>query len=154
MNQDIQIASLTKDRLGEAISLVLRAKLDAREEIEYHLHHLDEHRIAVINGDVVGVIGWYQDNVHYADTAMGSKFPGEKAYWVGFFAVDETYRNKGIGSLLLQELENVLKNKNIKDLWVSSVPETRTYYEQHGFRLAIKGVIGGNQKFFMVKEFV
>lgn len=145
---------MVKNRFEEAVVLVLKTQLDTREEIEHHLRHLDAHHVAIKNGKIIGVIGWYQDNVRYADAAMGDRFPGEDAYWVGFFAVDKNYRNKGIGSSLLRKLENVLKDKNVKELWVSSVPETKTYYEQNGFRLILEGVIGGNQKFFMVKKLV
>jgi len=49
------------------------------------LEHIDAHYIALDNKKIIGVIGWYQDNVDYATRAMGDKFPGENAYWVGFF---------------------------------------------------------------------
>ena len=55
---------------------------------------MDAHCVAVSNNIVIGVIGWYQDNVHYADKAMGDKFPDEEAYWVGFFAVGKEHQGK------------------------------------------------------------
>ena len=146
------IIPLTKERFDEAVDLLLKAELDTREEIEHHLQHLDAHYVALDGRKIIGVIGWYQDNVHYADTAMGNKFPGEEAYWVGFFAVDKKYRGRGVGYTLLHRLESVLKEKNITELWVSSVPKTRSYYEKHGFSLVMEGEISGNKKFFLVKK--
>ena len=150
---DVQIKPLTQDKFDEAVELVLRADLDTREEIEHHLKHLEANHIAVSPSDqVVGVIGWYQDNVNYANEAMGDKFPGEEAYWVGFFAVDSHYRGQGIGSRLLTHLEKVVKDLGSNQLWVSSVPESKTYYEQKGFKLVTTGKINDNQKFFLVKS--
>jgi|SRR3990167_293135 len=150
--QKVQIESLTKERLDEAIDLVFNAGLDTREEILHHLEHLDAHYIALENNKIIGVIGWYQDDVDYAIEAMGDKFPGENAYWVGFFVVDKNHRSKGIGYSLLQKIEDILKNKGIDKLWVSSVPESRKYYERQGFSFFMEGKIGGKQKYFLVKR--
>ncbi len=152
MNKPIKIEKLTQNRLNEAVNLVFAADLDTREEIEHHLKHLDAHYIALDNHKIAGVIGWYQDNVNYANEAMGDKFPGEKAYWVGFFVVDKNYRNQGIGYALLQKIEEVIKAKGVNQLWVSSVPETKDYYKRQGFKLVLIGDINGNQKYFMVKK--
>lgn len=154
MDLSFKITPLTNVQFNEAVNLVLRADLDTKEEIEHHLQHLDAHFIAISDNKVVGVIGWYQDNVHYADEAMGDNFPGKDAYWVGFFAVDKGYQGKGVGTALLQKLEEVVEEKKADTLWVSSVPETRSYYEDKGFALVQEGKIGGNKKFFMSKKLV
>lgn len=148
----MRIIPLTQERFKEAVELVLRAGLDTREEIEHHLEHLDAHYITFDGDKIIGVIGWYQDTVNYATEAMGDKFPGPQAYWVGFFAVEEAYRRKGIGYSLLQKLEQVVKEKGANRLWVSSVPETKNYYERQGFKQIMEGQIGGNQKIFIVKD--
>lgn len=152
--ENYKIISLSKGRFDETVQVVLNAELDTREEIEHHLQHLEAHYIAIDQDKVVGVIGWYQDNVNYANEAMGEDFPGEEAYWVGFFAVDKKYRFRGIGKALLDKLEQIVKEKGVSKLYVSSVPETNTYYEKHGFKLIKEGEISGNHKFFMVKELV
>lgn len=149
---DIQILPLTQDKFAEAVDVVLRAALDTKEEIEHHLQHIDAHFMATDEGKVIGVIGWYQDNVNYANAAMGDAFPGADAYWVGFFAVDKAYRGKGIGYALLQELEKAVKEKGAKKLWVSSVPETKDYYAREEFSLVKEGDINGHHKFFMAKN--
>lgn len=149
---NIKILPLTKDKFVKAVDVVLRAELDTREEIEHHLEHMDAHFIALDGEKIVGVIGWYQDDVNWANEAMGDKFPGVEAYWVGFFAVDKNYRGKGIGFALLKRLEQVIKEKKQDKLWVSSVPETKKYYERQGFKFACTGKISGKQKYFLVKE--
>ncbi|OGG07957.1 hypothetical protein A3D05_00200 [Candidatus Gottesmanbacteria bacterium RIFCSPHIGHO2_02_FULL_40_24] len=148
----IKILPLTKTKLNEAVKLVLAAELDTREEIEHHLEHINAHYMALDGEKVVGVIGWYQDNVKYATEAMGDKFPGEKTYWVGFFAVSEKYRGKAVGYALLKILEEVVKAKGTDELWVVSVPQTRFYYLRQGFKLVMEGYISGNKKYFMVKD--
>lgn len=148
----IKIIQLTKEKFNAAVDIVLKAKLDTKEEVEHHLQHLNAHYVAITNNKVVGVIGWYQDTVNYASKAMGDKFPGIKAYWVGFFAVDEKYQKQGIGNILLQKIESIIKTKNIHELWVSSVPETKSYYEEHGFKVFSEGDISGNHKFFLLKH--
>jgi GNAT superfamily N-acetyltransferase len=150
--KNIKIVPLTSDRLSQAIELVLSAELDTKEEIEHHLKHLAAHYIALFDNKIIGVIGWYNDDVNYAKDAMGEDFPGKEAYWIGFFAVDEKYRGKGIGFALLKRIEEIVKNKNQKSLWVSSVPETHKYYKRQEFRLVKKGFINGNLKYFMVKS--
>lgn len=148
----ITIKQLSKTFFEEAVNLVLGAKLDTKEEIEHHLKHMDAHYVSLDKGKIVGVIGWYQDNVDYASEAMGDKFPGETAYWVGFFAVDKKYRKQGIGYALIQKIEQVIKEKGTNELWVSSVPETTDYYIRQGFNIVMQGKIGGNPKVFLVKK--
>jgi GNAT superfamily N-acetyltransferase len=152
MNPKVAIQPLTKELFNEAVEVVLKAGLDTKEEIEHHLQNIDAHYVALDKGKVIGVIGWYQDNVHYATEAMGDKFPGEDAFWVGFFAVDEKYRGQGIGYAMLKELEKVIKEKGMGELWVSSVPETKDYYQKQGFEIFMQGKISGNPKFFYVKK--
>lgn len=152
MDSSFQIIPLNEAQFTDAVSVVMTAGLNTKEEIEHHLQHLEAHYVAVVDNKVIGVIGWYQDNVHYADKAMGNKFPGEQAYWVGFFAVDKNFQNKGIGASLLQKLEEVIANKQEVKLWVSSVPETKSYYESRGFVLVLDGYIDGKQKFFLSKQ--
>ena len=149
--EEIKITQLTKDKFDEAVKLVLDADLDTKEEIEHHLEHIEAHYIATINGKIIGVIGWYQDNVNYATDAMGDKFPGPEVYWVGFFAVGKNYRNRGIGTRLLNKLESVIREKDAQEIWVSSVPETKDYYEKHGFKFVSTGEINSNPKFFLKK---
>jgi predicted N-acetyltransferase YhbS len=152
MGNQINLSKLTKERFDDAVQVVLVAGLDTKEEIEHHLQHLDAHFVALSDDQVVGVIGWYQDSVNYATAAMGSKFPGEEAYWVGFFAVDKAYQGQGIGAMLFGKIEDDIRRRGADAFWVSSVPETQTYYARHGFRKVMEGEISGKRKIFMVKQ--
>jgi len=148
----IKIVPLSQAKFEEAVNLVLKAGLDSREEIEHHLKHLESHFLSLDRQKIVGIIGWYRDNVYYASTAMGDKFPGVDAYWVGFFAVDQKKRGLGIGFSLLKKLEETVKAMGADKLYVSSIPQTRFYYQRQGFKLLMTGKISGNLKFFMVKD--
>lgn len=152
MDKRIKIKPLTRKKFDETVDLVFAAELDTREEIEHHLEHIDAHYLAMDGEKIVGVIGWYQDTVNYASKAMGDKFPGPEAFWVGFFAVEEKYRGEGIGYALFKKLKEVVKAKGANKLWVSSVPETKSYYQRQGFKLVTTGKIHGNPKFFLVKS--
>lgn len=152
MSVNIIVTKLDRKQLSEAVDVVMRAELDTREEVEHHLEHLSAHFVAMDGDKVVGVIGWYQDNVNYANEAMGDKFPGEEAYWVGFFAVEKEYRGRGIGAKLMERLEEEVSELGASEMWVSSVPETASYYVKHGFEYVMEGEIGGNKKIFMVKN--
>lgn len=147
------VSPLSQEKFEEAVELVLVANLDTREEIEHHLQAIDAHYVALdANNKVIGVIGWYQDTMNYATEAMGEKFPGKDAYWVGFFTVSENRRGEGIGFGLINKLQEVLSSKGISELWVSSVPETVGYYSRQGFKKITEGKINNSQKIFMVKS--
>lgn len=152
MRENLKIVQLNKEKFAEAVEVVIAAELDTREEIEGHLRHMDAHYVTLDKDKVVGLIGWYQDNVNYATEAMGDKFPGEEAYWVGFYAVDKKYRGGGIGYELMKKLVSVLKKMNVNKLWVASVPETRSYYERQGFRIFMEGKIRGKKRYFLVRS--
>ncbi len=149
----LQIRSLSKETYSAASDLLLELGLDTREEINHHLDELKKYYVALVGGVVIGVIGWYQDNVNYAKPAMGDKFPGEEAYWVGFFGVDDKYQGQGIGSKLINFLQQELKAMGAVELWVSSVQESTTYYEAKGFERFMSGSISGRPRDFLVKRF-
>jgi len=147
-----RIVRLTKNRFNEAVEVVLRAELDTREEIEHHLKHLGAHLIALDKNKIIGVVGWYHDTVNWATEAMGNKFPGTDAYWLGFFVVEKKHRGKGIGFALLNKLESELKRKSTTKLWVTSVPETTNYYKRQNFKYFMKAIIHGRPRDILVKD--
>ena len=83
---------------------------------------------------------------------MGDKFPGTKAFWLGFFAVDKKYRGKGIGFALITKLEKELLKKGADKLWVTSVPETTIYYKRQQFKMVLKANVHGKPRDILVKE--
>ena len=109
--KDPNIQPLTKIFFSESVNLLLDLELDTKEEIEHHLVDMDAHLIYLNKGKVVGVIGWYKDTVNYAKKAMKDRFPGEDAFWVGFFGVKKEFQNRGIGTKLFESMEKAILNK-------------------------------------------
>ena len=72
---------------------------------------------------------------------MGDKFPyGTNVYWLSHFAINEKYRHQGIGTLLLQFLENEIRKFGGKQLWVYT-SQARGFYEKKGFVFIKKALI-------------
>ena len=145
------IEPLTAKFYNDAVNLLLDLELDTKEEIEHHLADMDAHLICLHEDKVIGVIGWYKDNVNYAKNAMGSYFPGEDAFWVGFFGVKKDFQNHGVGTTLFESMEKAILNKGAIEWWVSSVPDAQSFYEGKGFSDVCTGEINGNKKYFMKK---
>lgn len=150
----MRVISLDDKTYKQAEDLLFELGLDSREEIQHHLDEKEKYFIAIKNDEVIGVIGWYQDNVNYAKDAMGDDFPGEDAYWIGFFGVKREFQNQGVGENLINELEKILRSKDVSELWVSSVPEAVGYYKKNDFVIQIEGEISGNPKVFLKKKLI
>ena len=151
--KDPNIQPLTKIFFSESVNLLLDLELDTKEEIEHHLVDMDAHLIYLNKGKVVGVIGWYKDTVNYAKKAMKDRFPGEDAFWVGFFGVKKEFQNRGIGTKLFKSMEKAISDNGATELWVSSVPDAKGFYQSKGFSVVCTGAINGNKKYFMKKVF-
>ena len=151
--KDPNIQPLTKIFFSESVNLLLDLELDTKEEIEHHLVDMDAHLIYLNKGKVVGVIGWYKDTVNYAKKAMTDRLPGEDAFWVGFFGVKKEFQNRGIGTKLFESMEKAISDNGATELWVSSVPDAKGFYQSKGFSVVCTGAINGNKKYFMKKVF-
>ena len=82
--------------------------------------------VALMDGDIVGVIGYARD---YLSTDF--------SYWLGWFAVSEQCRRQKVGSKLLQRVEKDLKAMGKDKVFVSTEDSNRTaksFYTRHGFR--------------------
>lgn len=148
----MKIVQLSTDTYKQSGDLLFSLGLDSREEIDHHLDEMSQYYVALEGDKVVGVVGWYQDNVNYAKAAMKDSFPGEDAYWVGFFGVDIHFQNIGVGTELLNYLENILLGMKVSELWVSSVPDATGYYQKNGFSIITRGVINDSEKVFLKKD--
>lgn len=146
-----KIQPLTGERFEEAVKLLVDLNLDSRDEIVHHLKALDAHLVYLNNDEVIGIIGWYKDDVNYANKAMGADFPGEDAFWVGFFGVKKGYQSKGVGTELITAMENNIVRLGAHEWWVSSVPDAKEFYRSKGFEVACTGEISGREKYFMKK---
>ena len=81
------------------------------------------------NKNVIGTTGFYT-----------SKQDQNEAYWLGWWCVDEKYRNKGVGTELLEFIISKAKKAKKKFLrtYTSTDPyeeEAQKLYEKHGFKI-------------------
>ena len=81
------------------------------------------------SGKVLGTTGLY----------ILKEDANEKACWVGWFAVSKRYRNKKIGSKLLDFTIDLARKKDMKflRLWTTSAPNERKaqrLYDKRGFK--------------------
>lgn len=81
-------------------------------------------------------------------------------YWgwveIHNFWFQDSYRNKGVGSRLLKQLELIAKEKGAtKALLTTFEFQARSYYEKHGYQVVgeIKDYPPGSSYYTMVKQF-
>ena len=148
----VNVIQLNDTYYNDAVRLAVDAKTGKYEDISPRLKKYKQYFVAVRGKQVVGVIGWYQDDGRYAGNALGDKFPyGNDVYWVSHFAVELKFRNMGIGSLLLQNLGETVKRLGGTELWVYT-DKTRGFYEKHGFKFVQKAWIEENWQEVLKKE--
>lgn len=80
-------------------------------------------------------------------------------YWgwveINNFWCKDTYRNKGLGSLLLDKLEAIAKEKGAEKALLTTFEfQARAFYEKHGFQIVgeIKDYPPGSSYYTMVKH--
>lgn len=148
----VKIDPLSNSSYKEAVHLAVDAKTGKEEDISRRLKKYKQYFVVVKGKQIIGVIGWYQDDGRYAGNALGDRFPyGNNVYWVSHFAVEPKFRNKGIGSLLLKHLEKIAKNLGGAALWVYT-DNARGFYEKHGFEFVQKAWIEENWQEVLKKE--
>lgn len=54
---------------------------------------------------------------------------------IRYMAVDNNYRKQGIGSRLLEELENIAKNKMVKRCWLHARETAMTFYTKNNYEV-------------------
>lgn len=128
-----------KKDLEEIIKIIANySGYDSRYAIRYYRRYFDagdlETRrdkvfVATLGGKIVGVIGLFRDF-----------YESDRSYWMGWFCVHKDYRRKGVGKMLLRRIENELRKKAVKKLFVNTgSAETYTdamnFYFSNGFRL-------------------
>ncbi len=132
-SQPYKIRPIEPDDLPKVIELIASAISSADAEFarsifayyfrEGRSKRQAEYYVVELGGKVVGVSGFYRRG---------------EAYWLGWFAVSEEYRKLGIGSALLERVEEEVKARGARELYVytSSLPKfegTREFYRRRGF---------------------
>ena len=104
--------------------------------------------VALVNGNVVGVIGYYS-----------SPIDPKGILWTGWYAVKKEFRSKGMGSLLMEHLIKAAKKMKTRHLCVwmeeSGANRISKYYSRFGF--VVKGRIenyfeNGDDMVYMAKR--
>lgn len=140
---NVQIESLTEKTKYEARDLVVKADIGpSLRVIKFFNKSLRQQHnnifLAMVDDHIVGIIGWYIDDGHWAGKSLGKLFPyGNDIYWVSYFAVIEEYRGKGIGKILMEKLFGEMKKKHAKVLWVYT-RKARGFYEKMGFQFVTR----------------
>jgi len=138
---NLEIVSLNKDTYEQAVKLALEGETGNEADIRRRLKKFRQYFVALGKGKVVGEIGWYHDDGGFAGKALGKNFPyGKNIYWLGHFAVDPNFRGKGVGTALLEYLEDVIKKLGGRELWVYT-DQARVFYEKVGFGFVQKAWI-------------
>lgn len=83
--------------------------------------------------------------LHYNSTSEGQ---------VRYMAVDELCRNKGYGSLILQELERIAKEANVTTIVLEARERAIPFYERNGYHVTKPSYLlfGEIQHYTMSKE--
>ncbi len=69
--------------------------------------------------------------------ATGRSFlSSDQNYYLGRIAIKKEYRNKGIGSKVLDLLEEELKNKSIKKVYLHSQLQAKEFYLKNGYQVS------------------
>lgn len=133
-SQPYKIRPIKQEDLPQVIELIASAisRADAefaRSIFAYYFREgrskqQGEYYVAELGGKVVGVSGFYRRG---------------EAYWLGWFAVSEGHRKLGIGSALLERVEEEVKARGARELFVytSSLPkfeQAREFYRRKGFQ--------------------
>jgi len=74
---------------------------------------------------------------------------------IRYMAVAESFRNQGIGSLLLKELEEKLAERGAKEVILKAREKAVSFYEKNGYRIFKDGdvIFGEIAHFWMRKVF-
>ena len=65
--------------------------------------------------------------------ATGRFYPSDNAYVIGRVAVLKPYRNKGLGKLVIQSLEEEIQSINGKHIELSAQQRVQSFYENLGY---------------------
>ena len=71
--------------------------------------------------------------VGFGSLHLTTKIRGGKIGFIEDIAIKESYRNKGIGRLILKDLINKAKKKSCYKLVLDCKEETKTFYKKLGF---------------------
>ena len=121
---------------------ILRKPYDQKVGSEKDSKELDSYHVmaSTINGKLIGVGRIHQD--------------GDKKSQIRYMAVEEEYRKKNVGMLILNELENYAISNSIESIYLNSRESALEFYIKNGYKIIKKShVLFGNlQHWLMIKN--
>ena len=107
---------------------------DSKESESYHV------MASTINGKLIGVGRIHKDN--------------NKKAQIRYMAVEEDYRKKHVGMLILDKLENYAIDESIESIYLNSRESALKFYIKNGYKIIKKShVLFGNlQHWLMIKN--
>lgn len=113
-----------------------QAKGSEKDKLEQQaIHRMVKHKSEVL---AVG-------RLHRVDEVSGQ---------IRYMAVNPKYKNKGLGSAILQSLEQAAADANIKSLFLHARENAVAFYEKHGYKIekASHLLYGDIQHYLMKKK--
>ena len=107
---------------------------DSKELDSYHV------MASTMNGELIGVGRIHKDN--------------NKKAQIRYMAVEEDYRKKHVGMLILDKLENYAIDESIESIYLNSRESALKFYIKNGYKIIKKShVLFGNlQHWLMIKN--
>jgi len=108
-----------------------------KDDMEENAFHI----IALMNGNIIGVA-----RLHF-------NYPQEAQ--IRYMAVDERYRNIGIGSRMLKKLEEKARRRGVEKIILDARENAVEFYRKNGYRVVrpSKILFGEIKHFLMEKKF-
>tara|TARA_B100001113_G_scaffold339450_1_gene322578 strand:+ start:78 stop:521 length:444 start_codon:yes stop_codon:yes gene_type:complete len=121
---------------------ILRKPHDQEIGSEKDSKELDSYHVmaSTMNGELIGVGRIHKDN--------------NKKAQIRYMAVEEDYRKKHVGMLILDKLENYAIDESIESIYLNSRESALKFYIKNGYKIIKKShVLFGNlQHWLMIKN--
>lgn len=135
MTPDVILEKTKKEDIDRIIQLIRETMNDERAD---YAKKLFEERfasdkpcpestsfVAKVAGKIVGISGLYREN-------------GPNIGWVSWFAVDEKFQRKGVGTLMINNIIKIAKEEKRRKIFVETYTgddwvKARNFYEKIGF---------------------
>ncbi len=142
----------TKDDIPQLAELRIEFIKEIR--LEYHKDRIDEYRevmcnylekemssgnfiawLAIANNEIIATSGL----ITIQRVPQFWNMSGKEAYIMSMYTKPE-WRNKGIGSAILEKLVEEAKNRDIIAIKLYATPMGKPLYEKHGFKMGKPGM--------------
>jgi len=90
----------------------------------------------IINKDDKHVLGFYDNCQLIAILDLVDKYPNDNTLYIGLFMLDVDYQNKGIGTMIINDLVDYATNNNYKGIrlaWIIENDKAKNFWMKNGF---------------------